>query len=147
MQMMVVEYARYVLGYKDADSSEINPQTPYPVIDMMEEQKSVTQMGGTMRLGAYACQLTLHSKAHISYGRQYIMERHRHRYEFNNVFRQDFEKAGMTCSGINPDNGLVEIVEVPACRWYVGVQFHPEYTGTVLHPNPLFVSFINHIIH
>jgi CTP synthase len=75
------------------------------------------------------------------------MERHRHRYEFNNVFRQDFEKAGMTCSGINPDNGLVEIVEVPACCWYVGVQFHPEYTGTVLHPNPLFVSFINHIIH
>ena len=147
MQMMVVEYARNVLGYKDADSSETNPQTPYPVIDMMEEQKSVTQMGGTMRLGAYACQLTLHSKAHISYGRQYIMERHRHRYEFNNVFLQDFEKAGMTCSGINPDNGLVEIVEVPACRWYVGVQFHPEYTGTVLHPNPLFVSFINHIIH
>ena len=146
MQMMVVEYARNVLGYKDANSSEIAPQTPHPVIDLMEEQKGVTQMGGTMRLGAFACQLMLHSEAHIAYGRQFIMERHRHRYEFNNAFRPDFEKAGMICSGINPDNGLVEIVEVPSRRWYVGVQFHPEYTGTVLHPNPLFVSFVGHMI-
>ena len=146
MQMMVVEYARNVLGYKDANSSETDPQTPHPVIALMEEQKSVTQMGGTMRLGASACRLALHSKAHIAYGRQYIMERHRHRYEFNNAFRPAFEKAGMTCSGINPDNELVEIVEVPACRWYVGVQFHPEYTGTVLHPNPLFVSFVGYMV-
>jgi len=142
MQMMVVEYARNVLGYKNANSSEIAPQTPYPVIDLMAEQKGVTQMGGTMRLGASACRLALHTKAHTAYGRQFIMERHRHRYEFNNAFRPAFEKAGMTCSGIHPDNELVEIVEVPACRWYVGVQFHPEYTGTVLHPNPLFVSFV-----
>ena len=144
--MMVVEYARHVLGYQDAHSSEADPQTPHPVIDLMEEQKGVTQMGGTMRLGASACRLALHTKAHTAYGRQFIMERHRHRYEFNPAFRVAFEQAGMICSGIHPDNGLVEIVEVPACRWYVGVQFHPEYTGTVLHPHPLFVSLVGNMV-
>ena len=113
----------------------------------MEEQKSVTQMGGTMRLGAYSCELSIGSKVYEAYGKTNIQERHRHRYEFSSPYRQQFEQAGMLCTGINPDSGLVEIVEVPSCRWYVGVQFHPEYTGTVLNPNPLFMAFVKNIIY
>lgn len=199
MQMMVIEYARNVLGLAQADSREMNASTPYPVIDLMEEQKGVTMMGGTMRLGAYACSLEPGSLADKAYacalesgsladgtpaaescalesgsladgapaaeacalksgsladgtpaaeacalesGRRLIYERHRHRYEFSSEYREAFEKAGLRCTGINPESGLVEIIEVPACRWYMGVQFHPEYTGTVLHPSPIFLSLI-----
>ena len=142
MQMMVVEFARNVLGYADANSAEIAPDTMHNVIDMMEEQKAITQMGGTMRLGAYPCRLKEGSLAYAIYGKADIMERHRHRYEFNNAFRDAFEKAGMKCTGVNPDADLVEIVEIPGMRWYVATQFHPEYQSTVLHPHPLFLSFI-----
>ncbi|NLZ19248.1 MAG: CTP synthase [Bacteroidales bacterium] len=143
MQMMVIEFARNVLGLKDADSSEMNPATPHNVIDIMEEQKNVTQKGGTMRLGEYPCQLRPGSLACGAYGgKDSIRERHRHRYEFNNRYRDDYEKAGMQCVGVNPDADLVEVVEIPSLRWYLGTQFHPEYSSTVLHPHPLFVSFI-----
>ncbi len=143
MQMMVIEFARDVLGYADADSSEMNPDTPHNVIDMMEEQKSITQMGGTMRLGEYPCALRAGSRALEAYGGETsIRERHRHRYEFNNRYRDEYEKAGMQCVGVNPDADLVEVVEIPSLRWYIGTQFHPEYSSTVLHPHPLFVSFI-----
>ena len=143
MQMMVVEFARNVLGYKDANSSEMDSQTSHNVIDMMEEQKSVTQMGGTMRLGAYDCELVEGSRAYDAYGNEtHIKERHRHRYEFNNNYQKEYEAAGMKCVGINPDTNLVEIVEVPSLKWYIGTQFHPEYSSTVLHPHPLFMSFI-----
>ncbi len=150
MQMMVIEFARNVLGYEDANSSEMDNQTEHNVIDMMEEQKSVTQMGGTMRLGAYDCELTEGSRACEAYGSQWSMvngqwsikERHRHRYEFNNRYKEEYEKGGMKCVGINPGTNLVEIVEIPSLRWYIGTQFHPEYSSTVLHPHPLFMSFI-----
>ena len=143
MQMMVIEFARDVLGLSDADSSEMNPDTPHNVIDIMEEQKNITQMGGTMRLGEYPCRLRPGSHVAEAYGGQEsIRERHRHRYEFNNRYRKDYEKAGMQCVGVNPDADLVEIVEIPALRWYIGTQFHPEYASTVLHPHPLFMSFI-----
>ena len=182
MQMMVIEFARNVLGYKDANSSEMrqtqqtqqtHPQPlpcmegsdyhspleePVNVIDLMEEQKSITQMGGTMRLGAYDCQLVEGSKAFEAYsqaklstplhtregqgGGSSVKERHRHRYEFNNNYQDEYEAAGMKCAGINPDTNLVEIVEVPSLKWYIGTQFHPEYSSTVLHPHPLFMSFI-----
>ena len=143
MQMMVIEFARNVLGLQDADSSEMNPATPHNVIDIMEEQKSVTQMGGTMRLGAYPCAIRPGSRTSAIYGGlKTVRERHRHRYEFNNRYREDFERAGMQCVGVNPDADLVEITEIPALRWYVGTQFHPEYSSTVLHPHPLFMSFI-----
>ena len=143
MQMMVIEFARNVLGYKNANSSEMDSETPYNVIDMMEEQKSITQMGGTMRLGAYECELVEGSKTFEAYGKEkLIKERHRHRYEFNNKYQEEYEKAGMKCVGINPDTNLVEIVEIPSLKWYIGTQFHPEYTSTVLHPHPLFMSFI-----
>ena len=143
MQMMVIEFARDVLGLSDADSSEMNPDTPHNVIDIMEEQKNITQMGGTMRLGEYPCQLRPGSRVAEAYGGQEsIRERHRHRYEFNNKYRKDYEKAGMQCVGVNPDADLVEIVEIPELRWYIGTQFHPEYASTVLHPHPLFMSFI-----
>ena len=143
MQMMVIEFARDVLGLSDADSSEMNPDTPHNVIDIMEEQKNITQMGGTMRLGEYPCWLRPGSHVAEAYGGQEsIRERHRHRYEFNNRYRKDYEKAGMQCVGVNPDADLVEIVEIPELRWYIGTQFHPEYASTVLHPHPLFMSFI-----
>ena len=143
MQMMVIEFARDVLGLADADSSEMNPDTPHNVIDIMEEQKNITEMGGTMRLGEYPCTLRPDSRAWEAYGQKdSIRERHRHRYEFNNRYRKDYEKAGMQCVGVNPDADLVEIVEIPALRWYIGTQFHPEYSSTVLHPHPLFVSFV-----
>ena len=143
MQMMVIEFARNVLGYKDANSSEMDSTTTHQVIDLMEEQKAVTQMGGTMRLGAYECQLLEGSHAMEAYGGDTLVrERHRHRYEFNNQYQSEFEAAGMRCTGVNPAANLVEIVEMPAKRWYIGTQFHPEYSSTVLHPHPLFMSFI-----
>ncbi|MBQ9364069.1 MAG: CTP synthase [Bacteroidaceae bacterium] len=143
MQMMVIEFARNVLGYKDANSSEMNAETPHNVIDLMEEQKSITQMGGTMRLGAYECELVKDSYTYRAYGKEtLIKERHRHRYEFNNWYQEEFERHGMKCVGINPAANLVEIVEIPDKKWYIGTQFHPEYSSTVLHPHPLFMSFI-----
>ena len=143
MQMMVIEFARNVLGYKDANSSEMDPTTPHNVIDIMEEQKNITQMGGTMRLGAYDCELVKDSRTWKAYGEQtLIKERHRHRYEFNNRYIDEFQSHGMQCVGINPAANLVEIVEIPSLRWYIGTQFHPEYSSTVLHPHPLFMSFI-----
>ena len=143
MQMMVIEFARNVLGYKDANSAEMDEQTPHNVIDIMEEQKSITEMGGTMRLGACECELLKGSRVYEAYGEEeLISERHRHRYEFNNEYKDEFEQKGMKCVGINPTADLVEIVEIPDKRWYIGTQFHPEYTSTVLHPHPLFMSFI-----
>ena len=143
MQMMVIEFARNVLGYKDANSAEMDEQTPHNVIDIMEEQKSITEMGGTMRLGAYECELVKGSRVYEAYGEEeLISERHRHRYEFNNEYKDEFEQKGMKCVGINPTADLVEIVEIPDKRWYIGTQFHPEYTSTVLHPHPLFMSSI-----
>ena len=143
MQMMVIEFARNVLGYKDANSSEMNDKTPHNVIDMMEEQKSITEMGGTMRLGAYECELVKGSCVYEAYGKEnLIKERHRHRYEFNNKYQKEYEAAGMKCVGINPTSNLVEIVEIPSLKWYIGTQFHPEYSSTVLHPHPLFMSFV-----
>ncbi len=143
MQMMVIEFARNVLGYKDANSSEMSADTMNPVIDLMEEQKAITQMGGTMRLGAYDCELNNGSRVYEAYGgTSLIRERHRHRYEFNNLYREEYETAGMKCVGVNPAADLVEIVEIPEKRWYIGTQFHPEYSSTVLHPHPLFMSFI-----
>lgn len=150
MQMMVIEFARNVLGYKDANSNEMDTTTSHNVIDMMEEQKSIKQMGGTMRLGTYECNLKKGSKAWEAYkgtqlmadGQCSIKERHRHRYEFNNRYQKECEAAGMKCVGINPATNLVEIVEIPSLKWFIGTQFHPEYTSTVLHPHPLFMSFI-----
>jgi CTP synthase len=143
MQMMVIEFARNVLGYRDANSSEMDSRTPHNVIDMMEEQKNITQMGGTMRLGAYDCELVKGSRAAQAYGGDLLIrERHRHRYEFNNQYKAEYEAAGMKCAGVNPAADLVEIVEIPQLRWYIGTQFHPEYSSTVLHPHPLFVSFV-----
>jgi CTP synthase len=146
MQMMVIEFARNVLGYADANSAEMDSKTPHNVIDMMEEQKTITQLGGTMRLGAYECELVKGSRTYEAYGQEtLIKERHRHRYEFNNHYQQQYEDAGMKCVGINPDANLVEIVEIPENRWYIGTQFHPEYSSTVLNPHPLFMSFINEL--
>lgn len=142
MQMMVIEFARNVLGYGDANSVEMDSKTPHNVIDLMENQKNITNMGGTMRLGGYECVLRAGSRVREIYGNEVIRERHRHRYEFNNDYREEFEQKGMQCVGINPDSDLVEIVEVPANRWYVGTQFHPEYTSTVLKPHPLFINFV-----
>jgi CTP synthase len=142
MQCSVVEFARNVLHLPDAASSEMNPQSPHPVIDMMEEQKKITQKGGTMRLGAFPCEIKKGSKAAIAYGSTKISERHRHRYEFNSVYKDQFSKAGMEPVGINPDSGLVEIVEIKNHPWFVGVQFHPELKSTVLNPHPLFVGFV-----
>ncbi len=142
MQMMVIEYGRNVLGYADANSSEMDQKTPHNVIDIMEDQKNITNMGGTMRLGGYECHLREGSKVREIYGSEVIRERHRHRYEFNNDFREEYEKAGMHCVGTNPDTDLVEIVEVPTLSWYVGTQFHPEYSSTVLKPHPLFLNFV-----
>ncbi len=142
MQCMVIEFARDVLGLEDANSTEMDTKTPYNVIDLMEEQKSISNMGGTMRLGAYKCSLLPDSIAARAYGSTEVSERHRHRFEFNSDFREQFENAGMRCVGTNPGTGLVEVVEIPGKRWFVGTQYHPEYTSTVLHPNPLFLSFV-----
>ena len=142
MQMMVIEFARNVLGYADANSREMDEKTPHNVIDIMEEQKNITNMGGTMRLGAYECVLKQGSRVFNIYNKEHIQERHRHRYEFNNDFQKEFERAGMQCVGRNPESDLVEIVEIPGMKWYIGTQFHPEYQSTVLHPHPLFVDFV-----
>jgi len=142
MQCMVIEFARDVLGLTEANSTEMNEYTPYKVIDIMEGQKNLTVMGGSMRLGSYDCKIEKGSKAYEAYKSELIRERHRHRYEFNNEYKELFESNGMKCTGINPDTGLVEVVEIPALRWYVGTQFHPEYNSTVVKPNPLFMSFI-----
>ena len=142
MQMMVIEYARNVLGFEDANSREMDEKTPHNVIDIMEEQKNITNMGGTMRLGGYECIVKEGSKAFEAYKSTKIVERHRHRYEFNNDFKSNFESNGMVCTGINPESDLVEIVEVPSLKWYIGTQFHPEYSSTVLKPHPLFLAFV-----
>ena len=142
MQCAVIEFARNVLGHKTAHSTEMEPATKFPVIDIMKEQKNITLKGGTMRLGEYPCVLQKGSKALSVYGKQKIFERHRHRYEFNNKYLKDFEEAGMIASGINPDNNLVEVVELKNHPWFMGVQFHPEYKSTVENPHPLFVRFV-----
>lgn len=142
MQCAVVEYARHVLGL-EASSTELNAKTKNPVIDMMEEQKKITVKGGTMRLGSYDCKLKKGTKAHAAYGESLIKERHRHRYEFNNKYLESMEAAGMKAVGINPDSGLVEIVELKDHPWFVGVQYHPELRSTVLNPHPLFVKFVD----
>jgi CTP synthase len=142
MQCAVVEFARNVLGLADAASTEMNRHTANPVIDMMEDQKKITTKGGTMRLGAYPCELRKGSKASLIYGKTRISERHRHRYEFNNAYLEAIEAAGLHATGVNPDTGLVEIVELPDHPWFVGVQFHPELKSTVMNPHPLFVRFV-----
>ena len=143
MQCMVIEFARNVLGLTDANSTEMDHSTPYNVIDLMEEQKSISNMGGTMRLGAFDCTLRPGSKAAQAYGKTDISERHRHRFEFNNEYRDRFEAAGMQCVGENPATHLVEAVEIPEKRWFIGTQYHPEYSSTVLSPNPIFLTLIN----
>ena len=142
MQMAVIEFARNVLGLKGANSTEMNSNTLYPVIDLMEEQKNITNYGGTMRLGAWDCKLKDDSKVRNIYRKEHISERHRHRYEFNNDFLEQVEKAGMIATGKNPKTNLVEVVEIPKHPWFVGVQYHPEYKSTVLNPHPLFVDFV-----
>ena len=142
MQCAVIEFGRNVLGFKDAHSSEMNPKSKHKVIDMMQEQKKITAKGGTMRLGAYPCKIKKGTKAFSVYGKENISERHRHRYEFNNAFLKEYEKKGMIASGINPDNNLVEMVELKNHPWFIGVQYHPEYKSTVAKPHPLFVKFV-----
>jgi len=142
MQCAVIEFARNILKKSDANSTEMNPDTKNPVIDIMENQKDIKNKGGTMRLGAYNCELEKNTNSHKAYNKQVITERHRHRYEFNNEFFDEFSSNGMKFSGINPDNNLVEIIEIPKHKWFVGVQFHPEYSSTVLRPHPLFSEFI-----
>ena len=142
MQCAVIEFARHVLNLADANSSEMEQTTSHPVIDLMEEQKGVTAKGGTMRLGAYPCTLKKGSKAAAAYGKLNISERHRHRYEFNNDYLEQFEAAGMKAVGVNPDTNLVEVVEIENHPWFIGTQYHPEYKSTVLSPSPLFVAFV-----
>jgi CTP synthase len=142
MQCSVIEFARNVLGFETANSTEMDKHTPYPVIDIMEDQKNIIQMGGTMRLGAFDCELDINSKSYEAYGKPYISERHRHRWEFNNTYLDQFEKAGMKAVGKNPKTGLVEVVEIENHPFYVGAQYHPELKSTVENPHPLFVSFI-----
>lgn len=142
MQMAVIEFSRNILGLKEADSTEMNPETPHPVIDLMEDQKSISNKGGTMRLGAWKCDLKENSIVGGVYQYKTIDERHRHRYEFNDKYKNQLEDAGLIATGINPQTGLVEIIEIPAHPWFVGVQYHPEYKSTVANPHPLFVSFV-----
>ncbi len=142
MQCAVIEFARNVLNLAGANSTEFNHKTQHPVIDLMEEQKSITEKGGTMRLGGYKCRLAKGTLASKTYGTTEIIERHRHRYEFNNNYSDDFRNNGMIPSGVNPESDLVEIIEIPSHSWFIGVQFHPEYSSTVENPHPLFVSFI-----
>ncbi len=142
MQMAVIEFARNVIGWKDAHSTEMNTKTKHPVIDMMPEQKKITTKGGTMRLGSYVCEIARDSKAYKAYEKTRVSERHRHRFEFNNKYQDDFEKHGLLVTGVNPDTKLAEIVELKDHPYFVGVQFHPEYKSTVLSPHPLFIRFI-----
>jgi CTP synthase len=142
MQMAVIEFGRNVLGLENAHSTEMDPHNQNPVINMMEEQKKITKLGGTMRLGSYPCELKQGSLAYEIYGAREISERHRHRYEFNNDYLEQYENAGMIASGVNPETGLVEIVELPNHPFFIGVQYHPELKSTVENPAPLFVHFI-----
>ena len=142
MQMAVIEFARHVAGFENANTAEVNPNALYKVIDLMEEQKHITQKGGTMRLGAWDCSLSKDSKIYQVYGEEHISERHRHRYEFNNEYKKPLEESGLLCTGINPNTGLVEVIELPEHRWFIGVQYHPEYKSTVARPHPLFVAFV-----
>jgi len=142
MQMAVIEYARNILGFTDANSTEMNLQTSHPVISLMEQQKNIVDKGGTMRLGAWKCAIEENSLAYKIYNKNVISERHRHRYEFNNEYRELLENAGLKCSGVNPDTGLVEIIELENHPFFIGVQYHPEYKSTVANPHPIFVSFV-----
>jgi CTP synthase len=142
LQCAVIEFSRNVVGWEDAHSAEFNPETPYPVIDIMEEQKKVTQKGGTMRLGAYDCKLIKNTKSHDAYGSDLISERHRHRFEVNNKYREKIEKEGMVISGISPDGNLVEMIELPDHPWFVGCQFHPELKSRATRAHPLFREFV-----
>jgi CTP synthase len=142
MQMAVIEFARNVLGWKDAHSTEMDPATAHPVIDLMEAQKEVKTKGGTMRLGAYPCELKQDTRAYNIYGQATISERHRHRWEFNNAYLSQYEHAGMIASGKNPDTNLVEIIELHDHPFFIGVQYHPELKSTVENPQPVFVDFI-----
>ena len=142
MQMAVIEFARNVLNLQNANSTEMDPDTLHPVIDLMEEQKTITNKGGTMRLGAWDCALMPGSKIAKIYKEEHISERHRHRYEFNSDYRYQIEKGGMLATGLNPKTELVEIVEISDHPWFVGVQYHPEYKSTVANPHPLFVGFV-----
>ena len=142
MQMAVIEFSRNILGLQDAISTEMDQDTSNPVIDLMESQKDITDMGGTMRLGAWSCILESDSKVFNIYNSNEISERHRHRYEYNNTYKEQLENAGMTSAGYNPETGLVEIIEIQSHRWFVGVQYHPEYKSTVTNPHPLFIAFV-----
>jgi CTP synthase len=146
MQCAVIEFARNILGYKDAHSTEMDIGTRYPVIDLMEEQKGIKEKGGTMRLGAWDCTIKEGSMVHKAYNKTFIRERHRHRYEFNNNFLKAFEEAGFLATGINPESNLVEIMELTGHPFFIGVQFHPEYSSTVMKPHPLFIQFVKHAI-
>ncbi|MEZ4811425.1 MAG: CTP synthase [Allomuricauda sp.] len=146
MQMAVIEFARNVLGMEGANSTEMDKNTPYPVISLMEEQKSIKDMGGTMRLGAWDCHLTEGSLVHEVYGATDIAERHRHRFEFNNEYKRQMEEAGLVPTGFNPKTGLVEVIEIPSHPWFIGVQYHPEYRSTVANPHPLFVGFVKAVL-
>ena len=143
MQMAVIEFSRNILGLKDANSTEMNEQSSHPVISLMNEQKNVTNKGGTMRLGAWDCEISKNSNVFKAYNQTLISERHRHRYEFNNDYLNQLKSKGMQTTGINPKTGLVEIIEIPDHPWFVGVQYHPEYKSTVLNPHPLFIDFVN----
>jgi CTP synthase len=143
MQMAVIEYARNVLKLEDANSIEMDENTKHPVIDLMASQKDVVNKGGTMRLGAWDCEISKDSIAYTVYGETAIKERHRHRFEFNNDYKTQIKAAGMKATGVNPETGLVEIIEIPSHNWFVGVQYHPEYKSTVANPHPLFVAFVN----
>ena len=142
MQMAVIEFSRNILGLQDAISTEMDQDTSNPVIDLMESQKDITDMGGTMRLGAWSCILESDTKVFNIYNSNEISERHRHRYEYNNTYKEQLENAGMTSAGYNPETGLVEIIEIQSHRWFVGVQYHPEYKSTVTNPHPLFIAFV-----
>jgi CTP synthase len=142
MQMAIIEYSRNILGYVDANSTEMNENTKHPVVNLMEDQKNVTDKGGTMRLGAWKCDITPDSLAYKIYGKTSISERHRHRYEYNSQYVDQLQKAGLISSGVNPDTGLVEIVELEDHPFFIGVQYHPEYKSTVANPHPIFVSFV-----
>jgi CTP synthase len=142
MQIASIEFARNVLGFKGAHSSEIDPTTKYPIIDLLPEQKDVEDLGGTLRLGLYPCKLVEGTKAHEAYGDEIVYERHRHRYEFNNEYRQQMEKAGFIFSGTSPDGRLVEIIELPNHPWFVASQFHPELVSRPTRPQPLFKDFV-----
>ncbi|KAF2517636.1 CTP synthase [Flavobacterium foetidum] len=142
MQMSVIEYSRNILGYAEANSTEMNEKTSHPVVSLMEEQKNVTDKGGTMRLGAWKCDIKPDTLAYKIYGEKTISERHRHRYEYNNKYADELQKAGLKASGVNPDTGLVEIVELDNHPFFIGVQYHPEYKSTVANPHPIFVNFV-----